>query len=100
MAYFAHILHTNACQHYLLACVAFFLIDVGFLNIISASCGQLVSLLIILEPHGIFGSNFALLFISKYIPRQHSNTDMVYSNVRVVESARLSSGSNLTSDIL
>ena len=37
--------------------------DKGLLSIISAGCGQLVKMLISLEPHGIFGSNFAYLFI-------------------------------------
>ena len=40
-----------------------FLMDKGLLSIISADCGQLVKMLISLEPHGIFGSNFAYLFI-------------------------------------
>ena len=33
----------------------------GLLSIISAGCGQLVKMLITLELHGIFGSNFAYL---------------------------------------
>ena len=37
--------------------------DEGLLNFISAGCGQLVKMLITLEPHGIYGSNFAYLFI-------------------------------------
>ena len=32
--------------------------DEGLLSIISAVCGQLVKMLITLEPHGIFGSKF------------------------------------------
>ena len=37
--------------------------DKGLLRIISTGCGQLVKMLITLEPDGIFGSNFAYLFI-------------------------------------
>ena len=37
--------------------------DGGLLSIISAGHGQLVKMLITLELHGIFGSNFAYLFI-------------------------------------
>ena len=37
--------------------------DEGLLSIISAGFGQLVKMPITLEPHGIFGSNFANLFI-------------------------------------
>ena len=39
--------------------------DEGLLSIRSAGCGQLVKLLMTLEPHGIFGSNFAYLCILK-----------------------------------
>ena len=39
------------------------LMDEGLLNIISAGCGQLIKILITLEPRGRFGSNFAYLFI-------------------------------------
>ena len=35
--------------------------DEGLLSIISAGCGQLVKMLITIELHGIFGSNFAYL---------------------------------------
>ena len=64
MAYFDQILHSNAYQQYLTkACVTTFLMDEGWLSIISAGCGQLVKMLIILEPHGLFESNFAYLFI-------------------------------------
>ena len=56
MVYFDQILHTNACQHYLITgmCNRVFLMDDGLLSIISASCGQLVKMLITLEPHGVF----------------------------------------------
>ena len=40
-----------------------FLMDEGLLSIISAVCGQLVKILIILEPHGILGLTFAYSFI-------------------------------------
>ena len=35
--------------------------DEGLLSIIPAGCGQLVKMLITLEPHGIFRSNFTYL---------------------------------------
>ena len=38
------------------------LMEKGLLSISPACCGQLVKMLITLEPHGIFGSNFAYLF--------------------------------------
>ena len=66
MVYFDQILHTYACQHCLiksLACVTvFFLVDV--LSISPTGRGQLVKVLITLEPHGIFRSNFTLLFFN------------------------------------
>ena len=40
-----------------------FLIDMGLLSNCPACCGQLVKIPITLEPYGIFGSNFAYLFI-------------------------------------
>ena len=42
-----------------------FLMDEGLLSIILAGCGQLVKMRITLEPLGIFGLNFAYLFILK-----------------------------------
>ena len=39
------------------------MMDESLLSMISAGCGQLVKMLITLEPHGIFGSNFAYLSI-------------------------------------
>ena len=60
---FGHILHINACQHHLTTGMCDgFLVDEGLLSIISAVCGQLVKMLITLEPQGIFGSNFTYLF--------------------------------------
>ena len=42
--------------------------DEGLQSIISLGSGQLVNMLITLEPHGIFGSNFANnLFFSFFI---------------------------------
>ena len=40
-----------------------FLIDMGMLCNCPACCGQLVKILITLEPYGISESNFAFLFI-------------------------------------
>ena len=37
--------------------------DEGLLSMVSAGWGQLVKMLITLEPHGTFGSNYAHLFI-------------------------------------
>ena len=48
---------------YPLACKTTFLMDEGLLSISPACCGQLVKILINLEPYWIFGSNFAYLFI-------------------------------------
>ena len=63
---FDQILHTYVCHstffnhwHAKLP----FLIDEGLLSISPACCGQLVKILITHEPYGIFGSNFANLFI-------------------------------------
>ena len=63
--YFYHILHTYVCQHSLTIGTRThrFLIDMGLLFNCSACCGQLVKILITLEPYGIFESNFAYLFI-------------------------------------
>ena len=47
-----------------LACIiAFFLKDVALMSISPAGRGQLVKILKTLEPHGIFGSNLAYLYI-------------------------------------
>ena len=65
MVYFDQILHTNACQHYLTTGMrnSLFLMDEGLLSIVSAGFGQLVKMLITLESHGIFVSNFAYFFL-------------------------------------
>ena len=39
-------------------CNSLFVMDEGLLSIISAGCGQLVKMLISLEPHGIFDYDF------------------------------------------
>ena len=44
-------MHVNIVEP--LACIASFLMDGALLSISSASCGQLVKMLITLEPHGI-----------------------------------------------
>ena len=58
MVFFYHFfLHTNACRHYL---------TTGMCNILFHGRGfaeHHFSRLITLEPHGIFGSNFAYLLI-------------------------------------
>ena len=41
-----------------------FLIDIGLLSNCPARCGQLVKILITIEPYRNFGSNFAYAFIS------------------------------------
>ena len=41
----------------------------GFAEQFHAYCGQLVKILITLEPYGIFGSNFAYVFISSPEPK-------------------------------
>ena len=63
MAHFNHILHKNVCQHYLT--------DEGLLNIISAGCGQLVKILITLEPHGKLSSDQILnacIYLYQHFP--------------------------------
>ena len=40
-----------------------FLIDMALLCNCPASCGQLMKILITLEPYGMFGSSFAHLFV-------------------------------------
>ena len=60
MVYFDHILHdmhVNFPNHW--HAKPAFLMDVGLLSISPACCGQFVKMLITLEPHVIFGSNFA-----------------------------------------
>ena len=62
---FYHILHTYAYSTFPNHWHAkpSFLIDMGLLSKCPAYCGQLVKILTTLEPYGIFGSNFAYLFI-------------------------------------
>ena len=45
-----------------LACEITFFMDEGLLSISPACCGQLVKILISLEPYGVFGSYFAYSF--------------------------------------
>ena len=55
-----------------------FLTDEALLSINQAGRGQLVKLLITLEPHGIFGSNFAYLFIlTLFYPFSNICTDIL-----------------------
>ena len=56
------LLHTNASQWYLTngMCNSLFLMDEGLLSIISAGCGQLVKMLIPLEPDGMITFTFFL----------------------------------------
>ena len=61
MAYFDQIVYMYG-QHFLTNGMRnniFFLLDEALLNIRQAGRGQLVKILITLEPHGIFWSNFA-----------------------------------------
>ena len=60
-----HFLHKHACQHCLTIDMrsSLFLMDEALLNISPVGHGRLVKILITFEPHGIFGSNFAYLFI-------------------------------------
>ena len=69
MVFFDIVLHTKACQHYLTTGMfnSLFLMDEGLLSTFSAGCGLLVKMLITLEPHGIFGSHFAYLFILTFM---------------------------------
>ena len=46
-----------------LTCETTFLIGMGLLSNYPACCGQLVKILITLEPYGILGLNFAYFFI-------------------------------------
>ena len=52
-------MHVNSVQPFV--CVTLFLLDEGLRSISSVVQGQLVKMLITLETHGIFGSNFAYL---------------------------------------
>ena len=56
MIYFDQMLHLFACHWHALQPV---LVDANLLRITLAGRGQLVKMLITLEPHGIFGSKSA-----------------------------------------
>ena len=56
-------MHVNIVQP--LACVTALLMDEALLSISPVGHGQLVKMLITLELHGVFRSNFAYLFILK-----------------------------------
>ena len=77
MVYPNHILHTNACEHDLTTgiCNSLFMMDEDLQSIISAGRRQLVKMLITLEPHGIFGLNFAYLFIFSLSSHWYANSD-------------------------
>ena len=56
--------HTYACQNCLTTGMRnMYLKDEALLSIGMAGRGQLVKMLIALEPHGIFGSNWAYFYI-------------------------------------
>ena len=55
--------------------------DEGFLSIISASCGQLVKMFLTIELHGVFGSNFADLFIPTFSSHWYVNSDKALPSV-------------------
>ena len=64
MAYFDQILHTYACHYSVSTGVHTHLfMDKGLLSIGPVCHGQLVKILITLEPYKIFRSNFAYLFL-------------------------------------
>ena len=54
-------LHGNSLSHFDYLSMSPFLMDNGLLSIISAGCGQLVKMLITLEPHEVFKANVAYL---------------------------------------
>ena len=62
LVYFDQILHAYAYPHWLTTCMCniLFLMDEGLLSISLVGCGQLVEMVITLEPRGIFGSNCKL----------------------------------------
>ena len=64
MVYFDYILHTYACKYSLATDMRnhIFVMDDALLSISPVCCGQLVKMLITLEPHGIFGPNCMLAF--------------------------------------
>ena len=63
MVYFDQILHTHAFQHCLTTGMRV-LMEEALLSISATSHGQLVKVLITLEPHGIFGSNCILIYFN------------------------------------
>ena len=64
MVYFNQTLHMYACQNYLTTGMHKkpFWMDEALLSNSSVGRDQLGEMIITLEPHGIFGSNFAYLF--------------------------------------
>ena len=55
--------------------------DEGLLSIISAGCGQLVKMLTTLEWHGIFGPNFAYLFVLTLSSHWYAKWDEVLLSI-------------------
>ena len=62
-----------------LACIIAFWMDEGLLSIISVGCGQLMKMLINLEPHGICGSNYAYLFSIKLTSHMQNDDEALPS---------------------
>ena len=87
MVYFDQILHTYTCQQYRTTgmCNNIFLMSEGSLSIDSASCDQLVKMLMTLEPHGIVGSNFAYLFILTFSSYWYANGDEALPRIILVK---------------
>ena len=68
MVYFDQILHSTCIRVHVdlvlpLAFLTIFLMDEALLSTSPALRGRFVKMLITLEVHGIFGSNFAYLFV-------------------------------------
>ena len=64
MVYFDQMLDTYACQHFLTNVMRnSIFMDEALLCISPIYRGHVVKMLITLEPHDIFGSNFVYLFI-------------------------------------
>ena len=53
----------------------------GLLSMISAGCGQIVKMLITLQPQGIFGLCFAHLFIVTLPSQWYANGDETLPNI-------------------
>ena len=51
-----------------LAIIAAFMMDVALLSISPTGRGQLMEMLITLEPHGVFGSNCILVYLKIFQP--------------------------------